>query len=162
MSRNDLKQLIQTIERVERNKRLYRALSAIAVTVAVVGGTVFTLANHATPAGPVAIVPSAPAVNSYAGIKTTGHAAIVYDLTTGATLYEQNADAQLPLASLTKLLTVYAAANILNSNTAVSISPTALATEGGSGLSAGETFAFKDIAQLALVASSNDAAAAIV
>ncbi len=37
----------------------------------------------------------------------------------------------------------------------------ALDQEGDSGFTLGETFAFKDLARLALVASSNDAAAAI-
>jgi len=41
------------------------------------------------------------------------------------------------------------------------MSETAIAQDGDSGLSVGETFAFKDIIRYALVASSNDAAEAI-
>lgn len=94
-------------------------------------------------------------------VRLTAKAAIVYDLTTGETLYEKNAEAQLPLASLTKLLTVYAALGAMPKETRVTISDTALAVEGESGLLQGESFTFEHLAKLALVASSNDAAAAI-
>src|SRR3990167_10284922 len=49
-------------------------------------------------------------------------AAIVYDLVTSETLYEKNPGAQLPLASLTKLLTVYAALTVLSPDTLVTVS----------------------------------------
>jgi D-alanyl-D-alanine carboxypeptidase (penicillin-binding protein 5/6) len=94
-------------------------------------------------------------------VRLTAKAAIVYDLATGETLYEKNAEAQLPLASLTKLLTVYAALGAMPEDTRVTISDTALAVEGESGLLQGESFTFEHLAKLALVASSNDAAAAI-
>lgn len=105
--------------------------------------------------------PVATAANPYAKVSLIGHAAVVYDLTTGQTLYEKNAETQLPLASLTKLLTTYAAVTTLDKNTPVTISSSALAEEGDSGLQVGQTFAFRDLARFALVASSNDAAEAI-
>jgi D-alanyl-D-alanine carboxypeptidase (penicillin-binding protein 5/6) len=103
--------------------------------------------------------PAAP--NAYQNLALTGHAAIVYDLSTGETLYAQEADQQLPLASLTKLLTMYAASGVLQDKSRVKITKTALAQDGDYGFKEGETFAFNDIARLALVASSNDAAEAI-
>ncbi len=122
------------------------------------GGLVFFFpAKHV----PIVAVTVTPAPDAYANIKLIGKAAIVYDLTTGLTLYERNADAQLPLASLTKLLTTYAAADTLSLKTPITVSAQAVAQEGDSGLTSGETFAFGDIARLALVASSNDAAEAI-
>ena len=106
---------------------------------------------------PVAVSSS----RAFADIALRAKAAIVYDLTTGETLYEHNADAQLPLASLTKLLTVYAGQSVLSENSLVPITDTALSAEGDNGFSVGDTFTFKDAAALALVASSNDAASAI-
>src|SRR5262249_45979479 len=99
--------------------------------------------------------------NAYEEMKLSAKAAIVYDLSTGKVLYEKNAEAQLPLASLTKLLTLYAASAALSPKSEVSISARALAQDGDNGFEEGETFAFEDIARLALVASSNDAAEAI-
>lgn len=103
--------------------------------------------------------PVAP--GAFMDLPLIGESAIVYDLSTGTTLYAKSADRQLPLASLTKLLSVYAGVQSLSPQTPVTISPSALAAEGESGLFMGETFAFADLARFALAASSNDAAAAI-
>ena len=102
-----------------------------------------------------------PAPNAYANVNLIGQAAIVYDLATGETLYAEDADRPLPLASLTKLLTMYAAAGVLQDGSPVVITPKALAQDGESGFIEGQTFTFDDLARLALVASSNDAAEAI-
>jgi D-alanyl-D-alanine carboxypeptidase (penicillin-binding protein 5/6) len=101
--------------------------------------------------------------NAFEGVSIAGHAAIVYDITTGQTLYAYNADAQLPLASLTKLLTLYAASKVLNSNSPVAITPTALAQTGAAGdnFSLGEQFTFDSLARYTLVSSSNQGAQAI-
>lgn len=105
--------------------------------------------------------PQVTASNPYDRVRLEAKAAIVYDIATGETLYERNAEAQLPLASLTKLLTIYAASEVLPRQSTVTVTETALATEGDSGLMEGESFSFADLARLALVASSNDATEAI-
>ncbi len=114
------------------------------------------------PAATVAVeTPEAPKVDSYQGVSLIGKAAVVYDLATGEVLFERNAKAQLPLASLTKLLTMYAASDTLADNTTITITDSALAADGDSGFVSGETFRYSDLARLALVASSNDATQAI-
>ncbi len=99
--------------------------------------------------------------NPYENIPLTAEAAIVVDLSNGHTLYSKNPDTQLPLASLTKLLTLYAASRVLSPNTPVAITDDALAEDGDTGLSKGQRFTFKNLAELTLVASSNDGARAI-
>lgn len=99
--------------------------------------------------------------DAFADVPIEAKAAVVVDLSTGMSLYEKNADAQLPLASLTKLLTTYAAVDSLSMQTPITITENAVAADGDSGLKAGETFAFTDLARFELVASSNDAAQAI-
>lgn len=127
------------------------------VGVAVVGG-VFLLA----PKPEVAVEEPAPALPSpYDRVVIRAEAAIVYDLTTGEVLYEKNSEAQLPLASLTKLLTLYAAADVMAPGAPVEMTARALSAEGDNGFSEGESFTFEELAKLALVASSNDAAQAI-
>lgn len=112
-----------------------------------------------------AVATSTPPIpNAYANLHLIGEAAIVYDLKTGDTLYAQDADQALPLASLTKLITMYGATGVLQDESPVPITASALAANGDSadfGFAQGETFAFKDISRLALVASSNTAAEAI-
>lgn len=88
--------------------------------------------------------------------------ALVLDLVTGKTLYEKNADAQLPLASITKLLTVYAATELLVPDTEITISPEATRVEFPRAFNVGQTFLFSDLARLTLTASLNDGAAAII
>ncbi|MBA3789063.1 D-alanyl-D-alanine carboxypeptidase [Patescibacteria group bacterium] len=103
--------------------------------------------------------------NAYVNLSLIGKAAVVYDLTTGKTLYAQNATTPLPLASITKLLTLYAASNVLQPSSPVVMTPLALAQNGDAadnGFTAGETFNFEDLARLTLAASSNDGAEAIV
>ncbi len=133
---------------------------ALALFAAILGGTIFLFPEPKQEPAPVAVI-LPPAPDAYKDISILGKSAIVYDLTTGHTLFERNADAQLPLASLTKLLSAYAAADALPPSTPVTVSEEALAADGDSGLYAGEVFALEDIARLALVASSNDAAEAI-
>ncbi len=156
----DWKNLIET-----REERLQAGLG-VALCVLLLGGVVYFLPNPTGNAtadlAAVAATATTTLPDAYAHIALTGKAAIVLDLSTGLSLYENNADAQLPLASLTKLLTTYAAASVLSPTTPVFISDTASAQDGDSGLSIGERFNFRDLARFALVASSNDAAEAIL
>lgn len=104
--------------------------------------------------------PLAP--QAFMGLELIGESAIVYDLSTGTTLYAKSADRQLPLASVTKLLSAYAGVRALTPQTPIIISEAAVAAEGESGLFPGETIAFNDLARYSLAASSNDAAEAII
>ena len=100
--------------------------------------------------------------NAFAQVPLEAKAAIVYDLVTKEVLYAKNADAQLPLASLTKLLTVYAALATLSPSTPITISADGTRLEGPHAFSAGQTFSLDDLARLTLTASLNDGAAAII
>lgn len=117
------------------------------------------------PAQPAVATPSdagnASTTDAYADLHLDAKAAIVVDLSNGEPLYEKNADAQLPLASLTKLITTYAAAHALAPKAPIAITPAAIAQDGDTDLRTGEVFAFEDLARYALVGSSNDAAEAI-
>ncbi|MFZ2167857.1 MAG: serine hydrolase [Minisyncoccia bacterium] len=110
----------------------------------------------------LAVVPEAIIVpDAYEKTSVEAKAAIVYDLVTGETLYEKNADAQLPLASLTKLLTVYAALALLSPTTPITIPAEATRLEAPHAFNAGQIFSLSDLARLTLTASLNDGAAAI-
>ena len=112
------------------------------------------------PTDPIAIAsPTAP--DAFADISLQANAAIVYDLATREILYEKNADAQLPLASLTKLLTVYSALAKLSPDTPVTIPPGVASLEGPRTFNVGQTFSLADLARLTLTASLNDGAYAI-
>jgi len=159
----DIKTLVRRLEKRHQKKQ---AATALVAGTAVLGLTVliaplFMKEEAAQIVEAPAQVLPVDGPDAYADFSLEGKAAIVYDLTTGEVLYERNARSQLPLASLTKLLTVYAAANALQPGSTVTMTESALSAEGESGFGAGESFAFADLARLTLVSSSNDAAAAI-
>lgn len=95
------------------------------------------------------------------------YAAVVMDARSGETLYEQNADARLHPASLTKMLTLYIAFDAIRrgevsldsmitvSKNAASKPPSRL------GLKAGQKIALRYLIRAAAVKSANDAASAI-
>lgn len=82
-------------------------------------------------------------------------AAYVKDITSGEVIYQKNSDSQLPLASLTKLMTVLTAMNSLSLDDSVTITREALAPEGA-GLSEGEVWRVGDLIDYTLVKSVND------
>ncbi|MDD5318994.1 MAG: serine hydrolase, partial [Candidatus Pacebacteria bacterium] len=92
-----------------------------------------------------------------------------FDALTGEVLYQKNSSAILPLASLTKIATAIIAHNLANEKiksigplaSEISITPESLKKDGDQGLIAGERWDVDDLIRLMLVASSNDAAAAL-
>ncbi|MBY0539020.1 serine hydrolase [Patescibacteria group bacterium] len=83
------------------------------------------------------------------------------DLTTGEVIYQKNATAQLPLASLTKLMTVYTALQTLGLEDEVKISADAMRPEGN-GLAQGEVWTAGELADYTLLSSVNDGARALL
>jgi D-alanyl-D-alanine carboxypeptidase len=102
--------------------------------------------------------------DAYAHVSLIAKAAIVYDLTDGQILYQKNAFTPLPLASVTKLLTLYAATEVLSPSSTVTMTPdsvTDINDTADTGFKAGQSFTFEDLARLTLAASSNNGAQAI-
>lgn len=111
---------------------------------------------------PAPVVETAPAApDAFAQVPIEAKAAIVYDLATDEILYAKNAEAQLPLASLTKLLTIHAALAELSPETPVTIPLEATRLEAPRAFNVGQTFSLADLARLTLTASLNDGATAI-
>ena len=88
-------------------------------------------------------------------------AAYVLDLHQNAVLYEKNAEAQLPLASLTKLMTSLIAKELLSEDQAIALTASILSTEGESGFMLGDSYNAETLIEYALIESSNDAAEAL-
>lgn len=94
-------------------------------------------------------------------ISLTAEAAYVFDVVGQRVLYEENADAVLPLASITKLMTALVAYELVPDDTLVTISDAAAAQQSGGSLTAGETFEVKELADYALISSFNSASYAV-
>jgi len=146
----------------ERNRSMREAGIALLFASGLLALFLFSpFAPKQTSTVSVTVAPSAAVPDAFAQVPIQAKAAIVYDLVTGQVLFAKNADAQLPLASLTKLLTVYAALNELSPDTPITISANAARADYPRVFSAGQTFPFSDLARLTLTASLNDGAAAI-
>jgi D-alanyl-D-alanine carboxypeptidase (penicillin-binding protein 5/6) len=89
-------------------------------------------------------------------------AALLVDGQTGETLYEQNADKRLPMASLTKLMTALLVLEHAKKNDVVRVSgPAPTVGESTINLQAGERIPVRDLLEAALIQSANDAAYAL-
>jgi D-alanyl-D-alanine carboxypeptidase (penicillin-binding protein 5/6) len=87
---------------------------------------------------------------------------LLVDGRTGAVLAERNADARLPIASITKLMTVRVALQHLDPSQDVRVTKGAAAVgESSIGLTAGQQISVRDLLEGALVQSANDAADAL-
>ncbi len=99
--------------------------------------------------------------NAFEDTVVTAKAAYVWDVQSQRVLFNKNADAELPLASVTKLMTALVAYELLDDTSNVNISVEAIRQDGDSGFSEGETFSLRDLTDLTLIASSNDGAEAL-
>lgn len=83
-------------------------------------------------------------------------AVFVYDVLEDKILYKNNETTQLPLASITKLMTALVATELLPPNSNISINNDFLKEEGDTGLLVSESWKLKDLLDFSLVTSSND------
>lgn len=99
--------------------------------------------------------------NPFDQLSFDASAVYVYDIETGEELYARGEGDQLPLASLTKLMTVIVAEEELGPESRLAISKRSVAVSGDSGLLVGEEWSLRNLAMLTLVGSLNDGAAAL-
>lgn len=87
--------------------------------------------------------------------------AYVYDVMKNKVLYQKNDSTQLPLASITKLMTATVAMDLVPQNSQITIKKEFLQEEGDSGLRDGEIWNLKNLLDFSLIVSSNDGARAV-
>ena len=100
-------------------------------------------------------------VSPFEHLSIEAKAAYVYDITTGEILFSKNEQAQLPLASLTKLMTALVASRLISADTVITIKESSINIDGDNGFHKDEKWKFKDLLDYTLVVSSNDGAHAI-
>ncbi len=98
----------------------------------------------------------------YAKPKTSAKAAALYEPETNEFLYLKNADARLPMASTTKIMTALLAIENLAADKIIEITEDSVGVEGSSlYLKAGELISAEDLIYACLLQSANDAATAL-
>ena len=94
--------------------------------------------------------------------KISARSAIIMDMETDYVILEKNSHERMPIASISKIITALVAEEKLSSKHEIIISQRAIDTEGGTGkLNVNEKFFAKDLIDLMLISSSNDAATQI-
>lgn len=106
------------------------------------------------------VVPSQK-TDPFANISIEAKSAYVIDLKSNKVLFEKNSEAQLPLASITKLMTAVTALSAVPEGTIITIDKDDLSLEGDSGLLEDERWRLGDLLGLTLIESSNDGAYAV-
>ncbi len=150
------------------NKPISKTLLAVngLLVLAVIGMVFFideALQKHvqvATTHTPQAV--SAP-THAFDAVSLQGKSAYVYDVAENKILYQKNADVQLPLASLTKLMMALVAIDSVPANSHITLSKDFFTDteDGTNGLVAGETWTMKNLLDFSLVVSSNDGATSL-
>lgn len=85
----------------------------------------------------------------------------VWDADSNQVIHERNPRAQLPLASLSKVMTALVALEIADDETTVVVTDENLLAEGDNGLFGNESWYLRDILDFTLIESSNDGARAV-
>ncbi len=140
--------------------------TAISGMLAFVGGVAAFTVSHPhntanTSHQTASVITSFPAPFTLADTTLVARAAIVYDPTDGRVLYAKNAELPLPLASITKLMTAEIALAGSASSTQVTITKKDILHQGDWGLKPGDTLSLYALIKLGLIASANDAMAAV-
>jgi D-alanyl-D-alanine carboxypeptidase (penicillin-binding protein 5/6) len=144
----------------DRNRSLREAGVTLLLSSAILT-LFFVFAPAPAPAAPAPEATASSTPDAFAHTPITAKAAIVLDLTDGQVLYAKDADAQLPLASLTKLLTMYAAFQTLAPSSPITIPADVVGLSAPHAFSPGQVFALDDLARVTLTGSLNDGASAI-
>lgn len=133
-----------------------RAILIVAIAlVALIGLVAFSPAPHAQDQEAAVT----EAFDAFAGLTLEAKAAVVVDMVSGRTLYEKNAEAQLPLASLTKIALALVVAEALPLDSTITIPYFASGAASNAQLLKGERLSVADVIDFTLVESSNSGAA---
>lgn len=144
---------------------------AVGILVLVLGSPYVLKFMHISPASPdhktqVSFpepppMPDVVAKSGFDNISLEAESAYVWDVAGQRALFNKNAQAQLPLASLTKLMTALVAHETYGDNGVVPITLDAISQDGENGFNDGDMWNSKELLDFTLMTSSNDGAYAL-
>ncbi len=136
-------------------------VGALFLTVSLIGGLGLVVAAlpslPALGAANVAAVETPQHQDAYGTLELQGKGIYVTDLANGKTLFAREPNAQLPLASITKVALALVVSEVLSLDEIVTISREAV-IRGEGGITMGEEWVTRDLIEYMLIASSNTAA----
>lgn len=156
----------KTEEQAQRSEGRAIRLAGAAFVFFAVASTAFAL-SYTTAAtltrvpqsqAAAAAAPQTPAADRFASVALLARSAIVVDATDGRALFALNPDAQLPLASITKVAMALTVSEALRPDDVIIIPRDTVPTADAPSLRAGERWTENDLLDYTLTASSNDGA----
>ena len=99
--------------------------------------------------------------NIFENLNLKANSVYVFDIGENKPIFSLNENLQLPLASLTKIMTALVAEENIPSYALIPVSKNAIAQEGDNGLTINERWPLFDLIDIMLISSSNDAAFAL-
>lgn len=99
--------------------------------------------------------------SAFKNIEIEAKSAIVVDATNNNIYFSKNESAQLPLASITKVMTAIVATENNPKDASITITKDDLQQEGDSGLKQGEKWNLEELLKFTLIVSSNDGARSV-
>jgi len=100
-------------------------------------------------------------IEPFTYLNLTSKGVIVYDIDNDKVIFSQGKDNILPIASITKLMTIFTASKFLSPETEITITQEDIDQAGDSDLAANERWSFKNLTAFTLITSSNIGATAI-
>ncbi|MAF59521.1 MAG: hypothetical protein QF858_02640 [Candidatus Pacebacteria bacterium] len=134
---------------------------SIMLLVGVIGLLGLTLDKYGGSRVEVVIKEPVATPSPFAEIELEASAAYVFDVNKEEALFSKNSETQLPLASLTKIMTALVAYESAPVDSVIAIEKESIDIEGDSGLSEGDNWLLSDLLGFTLLVSSNDGAHAV-
>ncbi len=161
---NDVPAESGALERAVPSRTPVRTLLGVFfLTISVVGASGLVVAYvpaFSAPKVNVAAAAQATPSENFTSLSLQAGSVYVYDATDDRELFAKNPSAQLPLASLTKVMLALVVAEVLKPEDIVTITKEAV-ERGGGGLTWGEAWKARDLIDYTLVTSSNTGAEAL-
>ena len=139
------------------SERFYSTIAGVAVLCLLVGSGVYIDYRGIEVPEPIETIP----VRVFKAPTLEGKAVLVYDFKEDVVLFSKEPYAQLPLASLTKLMTAAVTLEKIPEGASIPISAEDLELEGDVGLALGKSYPRDTLLALMLTNSSNDSARAL-
>ncbi len=147
----------------EENKKISPFLLAFnAIFVMLIIGMFFLIKDSTVKQAKLAAEEKKGVVTTaFDNLNLEAKAVYVFDVAQNIVVYKKNETAQLPLASLTKLMMALTAVDLLPKDSKITIRKEFLTAEGDSSLLANESWTLKNLLDYSLVVSSNDGARSV-
>jgi len=148
------------MENNQSNKEIGKGLiflnGALVVAVILMVFVIYSKINKNINNGEDNIITKEDVPKAFKEISLLAKSAYVYDLVNDDVIYSKDETIQLPLASITKLMTALTAVNLIPKDSKITIRKEFLEEEGDTGLLANESWKLEDLLDFSLMVSSND------